>query len=63
MFLNRWHNILPYDSTRVVILPPNSANNQNNEVANSGLQTDYINANHIRYANIVSLQIFVGYAK
>ena len=53
MFLNRWHNILPYDSTRVVILPPNSANNQNNEVANSGLQTDYINANHIRYANIV----------
>jgi len=48
MSLNRWNNILPYDATRVVILPQSSANNLDNGGANSVLQTDYINANHIR---------------
>ena len=53
MTLNRWHNILPYDTTRVVILPRNPTNTSNNiggcdEMCNSGLRTDYINANHVR---------------
>jgi len=53
MSLNRWHNILPYDSTRVVIHPSNTTNNKTNNVVfsesnNSGIRTDYINANHVR---------------
>jgi len=53
MSLNRWHNILPYDSTRVVIHASNNTNNKTNnigssEITNSGIRTDYINANHVR---------------
>ena len=50
---NRWHNILPYDSTRVVIHPSNTINNKSNNIANTetaspGIPSDYINANHVR---------------
>ena len=43
----RWHNILPYDSSRVVINNPES-NGAVGATSNHGLRTDYINANHVR---------------
>lgn len=53
MTLNRWHNILPYDSTRVVITQQSSVNNKSNtgnfsELNSCALRSDYINANHVR---------------
>ena len=49
----RWHNILPYDSTRVVITQQSSVNNKSNtgnfsELNSCALRSDYINANHVR---------------
>ena len=53
LICNRWHNILPYDKTRVLIQQTgsSSANNKDEEscvLSNCENRTSYINANHVR---------------